>query len=530
MHKKNTPLVIFLVVFFAVTLIYPFISLCVNVEAGTLKQLLASTQFVTALKNSLVVTSFSTVIALAIAYTIAFTINRTNIKHKEFLTVLFTLPMLIPSVSHGIGFMNLFGTNGIIYDLDIFGFKGIVMGSVMYSFSTAFLMFNDAYKYIDNALYENAKVLGMNKKETFLKVTLPYMKKSFWPSLFAVFTLIFTDYGVPLTVGGNYITLPVYLYKQVIGLLDFSKGTVIGLFLLIPAFISFLIDVLSKDHGVNDNVVNKYVVEENKTRDIVFGILSYSVLLAMAAILGSFIYMSFVNKFPADTSLSLRHFVYLANNDLGKYLASSLIISIFTSIFGTALAYLSAFISSRSSSRLKKLVHILSIVSMSIPGIVLGLSYILAFRKTFIFNTYVIIIICNLVHFTSSPYLLAYNALNKVNKTYEDLGATYDINSFKILVKVLIPITRDTILEMFSYIFVNSMMTISAVAFLYNSSTMPLSLLINRYENSLMLEETAIISLVILVINLIVKFTVYFVKKQLNRKKEVVYEVEPESV
>ena len=83
---------------------------------------------------------------------------------------------------------------------------------------------------------------------------------------------------------------------------------------------------------------------------------------------------------------------------------------------------------------------------------------------------------------------------------------------------------------MFSYIFVNSMMTISAVAFLYNSSTMPLSLLINRYENSLMLEETAIISLVILVINLIVKFTVYFVKKQLNRKKEVVYEVEPESV
>ena len=43
-----------------------------------------------------------------------------------------------------------------------------------------------------------------------------------------MFTLIFTDYGVPLAVGGKFITLPVFLYKEVIGLLDFSKGTMIG--------------------------------------------------------------------------------------------------------------------------------------------------------------------------------------------------------------------------------------------------------------------------------------------------------------
>ncbi|MBQ0036970.1 MAG: ABC transporter permease subunit [Firmicutes bacterium] len=512
MYKKNNSLVIFLLLFYSVSIVIPFLSLCTNIEAGTLTELLASEQFKSALANSLVVTSISTVISLIVAYVLAFTLNRTNIKYKNLLQILFTLPMLIPSISHGIGFINLFGTNGLICDLNIFGIKGIVMGSVMYSFSTAFLMFNDAYKYIDYGLYENAKVLGMNKWETFKKITLPAMSKSFLPALFAVFTLVFTDYGVPLTIGGNYVTLPVYLYKQVIGLLDFSKGTVIGVFLLIPAFISFVLDLIKKDHEMNDSVVKSYSIEQNKPRDLIFGILSYLVIILMCLILGSFIYISFMNKYPSDTSLSLAHFKYLLDNDILKYLTNSLIIAIFTSIFGVIIAYLAAFVSSRSENRLKKIVHILAIVSMSIPGIVLGLSYVLAFKKTFIYNTFIIIVLCNMVHFSSSPYMMAYNALNKVNKTYEDLGITYSITSIKILFKVLIPITKNTILEMFSYMFVNSMMTISAVAFLYTSSTMPIQLLINRYENSLMMEETAIISLVILVVNLLVKFIVYLLQ------------------
>lgn len=519
MYKKNLPLTYFLLVFYGIMIILPIVVLCTNIEPGTLTELTQSTQFSSALKNSLVVTTISTIISLSIAYILAFTINRTNIKHKSVLVVLFTLPMLIPSISHGIGFINLFGTNGLICNLDIFGLKGIVMGSVMYSFSTAFLMFNDAYKYIDNGLYENAKVLGLNSWETFKKITLPALSKSFLPALFAVFTLIFTDYGVPLTIGGNYITLPVYLYKQVIGLLDFSKGTIIGLFLLIPAFVSFVIDLAKKDYTLNDSVVKKYKIEINKTRDIIFGILSYSIVALMCVILLSFILLSFMNKFPNDMSFSLNHFKYLINNNIAKYLMNSLIIAVFTSVFGTIIAYLAAFISSRSSNRFTKIINVLATISMSVPGVVLGLSYVLSFKNTPIYNTFIIIILCNIVHFSSSPYMMANNALNKVNKTYEDMGITYSISPIQVLLRVLVPVTTSTIIEMLSYMFVNSMMTISAVAFLYTSSTMPIQLLINRYENSLMLEETAIISLIILVINLLAKFIAFVYQNRITRKE-----------
>ena len=65
------------------------------------------------------------------------------------------------------------------------------------------------------------------------------------------------------------------------------------------------------------------------------------------------------------------------------------------------------------------------------------------------------------------------------------------------------------------------MITISAVAFLFNTKTMPLSLMINMYEENLMLGEAAIISLIILVFNIIVKGSVYLINRKEHRRSEM---------
>ena len=133
---------------------------------------------------------------------------------------------------------------------------------------------------------------------------------------------------------------------------------------------------------------------------------------------------------------------------------------------------------------------------------------------TALHNTFLIVIIANIIHFIASPFLLASNALKKVNSNYEVVAKTCNISLFKIIKDVIIPCTKGTILEMFSYFFINSMITISAVAFLYCSNTMPLSLLINKYEGNLMLGEAAIVSLIILIINFVIKLIVYVVNKR----------------
>ena len=273
--KKKSKISILIFIFLLVTVFYPLLEMLIRVEWSDFGSLVSSFAFKEALSNSLIVTSISTIVSILIAFFLAFTLNRTNIKHKAILKLLLTVPMLIPSISHGLGLINLFGANGIIsksLGFNIIGSYGIILGSIMYSFPVAFLMLDDGFNYIDNNMYSTAKVLGMNKWQTFKKVTLCYLKKPLLSAIFAVFTMIFTDYGVPLAVGGKFITLPVFLYKEVIGLLDYSKGTMIGLFLLIPAIISFLFDNFSKDYSSGEFEGKEYKISSNKKRDVILTI------------------------------------------------------------------------------------------------------------------------------------------------------------------------------------------------------------------------------------------------------------------
>lgn len=520
--RKTSKTKILIIIFLILSVLYPLIEMLLRVEWSDFGKLVTSKNFIESLTNSLFVTTISTIISISIAYLLAFTINRTNIKHRAVLKVLLTLPMLIPSISHGLGLINLFGVNGIIskqFGFNIIGSLGIIMGSVIYSFPVAFLMIDDGFNYIDNDMYNTAKTLGLNKWQTFKKVTFCYLKKPLISTIFATFTLVFTDYGVPLAVGGKFLTLPVFLYKEVIGLLDFSRGTMIGLFLLIPAFVSFLFDNFTKDYTSSSNS-KKYEIKENKKRDIILTVFTYLVLAFIIVLIGSFVYYAFVNSYTLDRSFSLVHFEYVFDNDIGTYIFNSVFISILVAALGTIIAYFAAYTTARVKGKFSKIVHILTILSLAIPGVVLGLSYCIGFKDSFMYNTFIILILVNIVHFIASPYLMAYNALQKVNMNFEAVAQTCNIPKIKLITDVIMPCTKKTIREMLSYFFVNSMITISAVAFLFNVGTMPLSLLINNYENTMMLGEAAIVSLVILAFNLVVKGIVYLINRKEHIRRE----------
>lgn len=128
---------------------------------------------------------------------------------------------------------------------------------------------------------------------------------------------------------------------------------------------------------------------------------------------------------------------------------------------------------------------------MAIPGIVLGLAYMMFFKGSIIYGTIGILIMVNLVHFFASPYLMAYNALNKLNASLEAVGQTLGIPRRRMILDVFIPQTSGTIVEMTSYFFVNCMVTISAAALLANVSHMPLALLISDFDTQMLVECAA---------------------------------------
>ena len=86
----------------------------------------------------------------------------------------------------------------------------------------------------------------------------------------------------------------------------------------------------------------------------------------------------------------------------------------------------------------------------------------------------------------------------------------------RMIVDVIIPKVKYTLFEMFGYFFVNSMMTISAVSFLAPPAPKPVALMINQFEAQLLMESAAFVSLMILIVNVLLKGFVLFLERRLT--------------
>lgn len=508
-------------------IIVPLITMLTKIDKETLSRVFSDDLFFESLVNSLTTTITATIISIALAYGLAWAISRTNIKCKTLFSIIFTLPMLIPSISHGMGLIILFGNNGVFTNLfnttsHLYGFSGIVLGSVLYSFPIAFLMFVDILKYEDYSPYEAADILGIPKHRQFSAITFPYIRKPLISIVFTVFTMIITDYGIPLSIGGKTKTLPVLLYENTLGQLDYSAGALIGTFLLIPAIAAFLFDFFNKDKAKASFTTKEYPLKNNKKKDISGYIISIITSLFITIVIISFCLQSFSTSYPSNMTFTLDHFKRALNKSSIGYLDNSIFMSLFTAFVGMIFAFITAYCTARLKTKTSKLLHIISIISLAIPGLVLGLSFVITFKTSFIYGTLIILILANTIHFFSSPYLMTYNALNKLNENLESTGQVLGIPRYKIIFDVIIPQCKYTLLEVFSYFFVNSMMTISAVSFLATRNNKPLSLMINQFEAFNIMECAAVIALMILIVNMTMKLIIYLIKrkgeKNVNKK------------
>ena len=108
---------ILIALFFLVCVIAPLISMLSRITPTGFKEVLHSAQFTSAVQNSITTAFVATIISIVLALMAAWALERTSIKLKAFFSMLFVLPMLIPSISHAFGLVALFGANGLVTNL-----------------------------------------------------------------------------------------------------------------------------------------------------------------------------------------------------------------------------------------------------------------------------------------------------------------------------------------------------------------------------------------------------------------------------
>ncbi len=196
--------------------------------------------------------------------------------------------------------------------------------------------------------------------------------------------------------------------------------------------------------------------------------------------------------------------VFEDNTLFGVY-TNSLMVAVITALAGTLLSYGAALVTARStvSGKIKSAIESIALVTNTIPGMVIGLAYLFAFTGTSLQNTFAILIICNIVHFFSTPYLMMKNSLSKMNASWETTAMLMGDNWIKTIMRVVTPNAISTLLEIFSYYFVNAMVTVSAVIFLAGARTMVITTKIKELQYFNKYNEIFVLSLLILLTNLI---------------------------
>ena len=204
-----------------------------------------SPKFSKVVGNSLAVAATTTAVTVLLAYAFAYAMRRTAMPLKSVFGSVALLPLFAPSLVQALGIVFLFGRNGVInrtfnFGIDIYGFWGIVISDTFYSFPHAYLILSAALAVADARLYESAQVLGATGARIFRDITLPSTKYGILSATFVVFTIVITDFGNPMVIGGDYNVLATEIYNQVSGQGNFSMGAVIGVMLLVPAALAVI--------------------------------------------------------------------------------------------------------------------------------------------------------------------------------------------------------------------------------------------------------------------------------------------------
>lgn len=541
-NKEIKGIFLAVVVLFCVFLIYPVVRLLLKSFVGTdgatlafYKEVLTERGFLRALGNSFKVAGASAFITTVMAFFLSYTIHYTNAPAivKKLIRGVATLPMLLPTLTYGFAIIYSFGKQGLLTRLfghqlfEIYGFNGLLLGYVIYTLPVSFMLIHNTMGYIDKKYMVVSRLMGDRALQTFYITVFQPLLGTLAAAFIQSFFLCFTDFGIPASVGGKYEVIASVLYTQMLGSVpDFSKGSVVAMMMLIPSIVSILFLNYLEKYNIRYNKISPMELKKNRIRDTVFGGLSLALCVMVLSIFAVIFLIPFVSDWPYQLSFSLDHVkAVLFDEGLSSVYKNSLFVAFLTACAGTLVSYGAAIVTARStvSAKIKRVIEYIALVTNTIPGMVLGLAFLFAFSGTSLQSTFFILILCNVIHFFSTPYLMMKSSLEKMNASWETTAMLMGDHWIQTIIRVVTPNAFSTIIEVFSYYFINAMVTVSAVIFIAGARTMVITTKIKELQYYNKFNEVFVLSLLMLATNLVVKAVFGLLanrKKVNNRQKE----------
>jgi iron(III) transport system permease protein len=490
------------------------------------REALASSENLRTLGNTIwlgvFVSAVSTLVGFLFAYADAFL----KIRFKPVFNTLAILPIISPPFALSMSFIMLFGQQGFVTrtilglkETNIYGFEGLATVQILTFFPVAYLVLAGLLRQIDPALEEAARNMGASRGHIFRTIILPLVRPGIANSFLLVFIQSVADFGNAMVIGGNYNTLAAQIYMQAMGNYDMKGGTALATVLLSVSVLMFVVQKYWVGDKSYVTVTGKPSRQRELTSDPIplyfVGIPCLLISLFILILYALIPYGSLVNLWGIDYTPTLKHYQYIL--DLGmKPIIDTTWLSLLSMPVTGILGMVIAFLIVRKKFLGRGLIEFSSLLSMAIPGTVIGVGYVLAYNKEPLVLTGTATIIVLSFVFRSMPVGIRAGiaSLQQIDPAIEEAAQDLGASSFKVFTSVTIPLIKSAFFSGLIYSFVRSMTAVSAVIFLVSASYNLLTVSIMSQVDVGKLGVAAAYSTVLIVIVLVVTGILKFI---LNR-------------
>ena len=486
---------------------------------------------VQSLLNSLWIATWSMLFTTVLAFIFAYGLTRTTIRWKKALYYIAMVPLVAPSMLQAMALISLFGSNGLITsglfntEWNIYGPNGIIISEVLYCFPHAMVILYTTLSAVDSRLDEAAASLGASGLTSFFKITIPTARYGIFSAAALVFNLAITDFGNPIIIGRGYKVLSTEIYLQVIGMQRFDLGTTVAVILMVPSIMAFLLNYYftKKSASMISSLANPEIPPSRPAKKWIFTIYSWVIAFILLSIIGVIVYKSFVKVWMYNWTPTLAHFNFRIPGGLGV-LWTSLWISLIVGFLGAFLTMLNGYIIEKKNPFFAQPLYLFSIIPAAIPGLVMGLGYILIFNTRFLnlddilYGMPLLIIINVLVSNFTLGTLSSITNMKNIDNSMDEAATSLGAGITRTFMQVIFPLSRVSFMSNLIYYFMRSMVTVSAVIFLISPDVHLAAVsVINLEKDGKGGSSAAMSTLIMLVVVLVLIVFGFFTRK----KKEV---------
>ena len=160
-------------------------------------------------RNSLILATLSSTIALICGTSAAYVLVRGNFVGRSAVEANIIAPMIVPSIITAVALYIFFARAGILGS-----FGGLILGHTVLSVPYVVLVMQSAIRSFDPRIEQVAATLGASRWQVLTKITLPNIMPSALAAWIFSFVLSFDEVVITLFISGTHLTIPKRMFAE----------------------------------------------------------------------------------------------------------------------------------------------------------------------------------------------------------------------------------------------------------------------------------------------------------------------------